>query len=368
VDPNQPSPNPYFQQLEKHTHAPPNTTPTESVTLKVAARWFVIIAAGWYLLRELGPVLKPLFMAVLIAYILLPMYSQVKQRTPRKLAPIVFAILAIGVVILVGLVVQNGIMAIQKDRLVIKEDAIEMINQLEAYFAERSPQIAKVIKDLKESEKDFEMMDSALPVLSVAGGYISSAAVVGLYLLFLLMEINKAPDRVQNSFHDTSARTILNAVKEINRSISQYLFAKVKASLILAIPTTLVLALFEIRLAVFWGALAFFLNFIPYVGAVISFLAPMIFTLLKYKLGWPFWVVGALLITIQGLSSSIIEPRMIGKSVGVSPLVILFFLAFWGFCWGATGMVLAVPLTVMLKIIFANIEATKPLAKLMSDE
>jgi AI-2 transport protein TqsA len=63
-----------------------------------------------------------------------------------------------------------------------------------------------------------------------------------------------------------------------------------------------------------------------------------------------------------------VEPAVIGRAVGLSPVIILFALAFWGYCWGLTGMLLAVPLTVMLKIVCEHMDATRPLAKLVSDE
>lgn len=361
---------PLSRSESSQSDSPYPPAPTENATLKAASRWFLIAASGWYLLQQLGPVVKPLLLAVLIAYVLLPIYSQVKKRTPRRFALVVFGILSIGVVVLLGFIIQNGVMSIREYLPEMKQTIRLMFNDLQAYFSTRSPQLAKFVQSAKELESEFDnfIMESAVPMLNFAGSLISGTAIVGLYLLFLLLELGRAPDRIQHAFRDRSAQTILAAVKEINESISHYLYAKVKASLILAVPTTLVLAVFQVRLAVFWGALTFFMNFVPYVGAVISFTAPMIFVLLKYQLGWPFWVTGALLIAIQGLCSSWIEPKMIGKSVGVSPLVILFFLAFWGYCWGATGMVLAVPLTVMLKIIFSNIEATQPLAKLMSEK
>ena len=73
-----------------------------------------------------------------------------------------------------------------------------------------------------------------------------------------------------------------------------------------------------------------------------------------------------LLVLVQFVTNNLVEPRLTARAVDLSPLAVLVALAFWGLCWGVVGMVLAVPLTVMLKIVCENIELTRPLARLMA--
>lgn len=124
------------------------------------------------------------------------------------------------------------------------------------------------------------------------------------------------------------------------------------------------LAIFGVKFVAIWMLLTFLCNFIPYVGSVISYTVPTLFAALQL----PPWdgpiAVAILLLGVQVASATLIEPMIIGRAVGLSPLLILAALAVWGSVWGLPGMFLAVPLTVVLKIVLQNIEATQALAKL----
>jgi predicted PurR-regulated permease PerM len=143
---------------------------------------------------------------------------------------------------------------------------------------------------------------------------------------------------------------------------------KVRASLVLAVPAALLLWAFGVPFPVLWGVLTFFANFIPYLGSIVACSLPLAIAFLQLELGWQPLAVAGLLIALHLLSAYLVEPAMTGKAVGLSPLVLLAALAFWGQCWGLIGMLLAVPLTVMLKIVLENMAFTRPLAKLMGDD
>jgi AI-2 transport protein TqsA len=117
-----------------------------------------------------------------------------------------------------------------------------------------------------------------------------------------------------------------------------------------------------------FGVLTFLLNFIPYIGSIIACSGPMVLAFLSMDSIGPAIGVTVLLVTIHALSAYAVEPAMTGKAVGLSPLVILVALSFWGLCWGLIGMLLAVPLTVMLKIVLENVAFTRPVARLMAGE
>ena len=157
-------------------------------------------------------------------------------------------------------------------------------------------------------------------------------------------------------------------MQTINDGIANYLKAKVRSSLILAVPVTVMLFAFDVKFAILWGLLTFVCNFIPYVGSFIACGSPIIFGFLDLPLGWQPLVLALLLLSCHIASASFVEPTLIGKAVGLSPLIILMSLTFWGLCWGLVGMFLAVPLTVAAKIVLANIETTKGVAALLGDD
>ena len=114
--------------------------------------------------------------------------------------------------------------------------------------------------------------------------------------------------------------------------------------------------------------LVFFCNFIPYLGSVVGYSVPALFVLIQFGYGWEFLTIAIMHVGDSCRYRGNDRARVIGKAVGLSPLVILLALAFWGTLWGLTGMLLAVPLTVMLKIVAEHLDATRPVAKLVSDE
>jgi predicted PurR-regulated permease PerM len=115
-----------------------------------------------------------------------------------------------------------------------------------------------------------------------------------------------------------------------------------------------------------WGFLTFIAHFIPHVGAVLSVGLPAIFGFLQFDSpGWAL-LVAVLNFALQFAIGNVIEPRIVGHSLDLSPVLVLLSLIFWGWLWGPWGMILAVPITSTIKIVCANIEALHPLSVLMS--
>jgi AI-2 transport protein TqsA len=134
------------------------------------------------------------------------------------------------------------------------------------------------------------------------------------------------------------------------------------------VPITIVLWMMGVSFPALWGLLNFFVNFIPYLDSIVGFAVPVIFTFLDLDFGWRPVAGAGVVLAVYLIMAYIVEPRMTGKAVGLSPLVILVSLSFGGLCWGFIGMLLAIPLTVVAKIVLDHIPYTAPFAKLLGDE
>ena len=189
-----------------------------------------------------------------------------------------------------------------------------------------------------------------------------------LYLLFLLPVARRFPELVRARIQPVQADRVLRIFDSINRAMDSYLRAKVLSSLVTALPVVVILWAFGVPFPGMWGILAFVGNFIPYVGSLVAFVLPVLLAFLELEPPWRPVAVLALLILVHVVTNNFVEPRLTGHAVGLNPLMVLVALAFWGLCWGLVGMVLAVPLTVMLKIVFENIGLTLPLARTMVEE
>jgi predicted PurR-regulated permease PerM len=121
-----------------------------------------------------------------------------------------------------------------------------------------------------------------------------------------------------------------------------------------------------IDLAEFWALLIFSLSYIPYIGAWLGVIFPTALALVQFETLTPFLITAGLLALVQFACGSILEPRIMGKGLNISPMVMLLSLSIWGAIWGVVGMFLAVPLTVVVMIVCSHFAPTRPLAILLS--
>ena len=156
-------------------------------------------------------------------------------------------------------------------------------------------------------------------------------------------------------------------VKKVNAEINKYIITKTLISFLTGALVTFTLWLFNVEFAFIWGLLTFLLNFIPNIGSIIATLFPITFALVQFDNVMIVIWIAIILLGIQFVVGNVVEPKVVGKSMGISPVVVLFSLIFWGYVWGIVGMVLAVPIAVFIKIILDNISELKPLSVLMSD-
>jgi predicted PurR-regulated permease PerM len=127
-----------------------------------------------------------------------------------------------------------------------------------------------------------------------------------------------------------------------------------------------VLSLVGVDFASFWAVLIFLLNFIPTIGSIIATLFPSLLTLIQFDTMGPFVVTISVLTSLQFCIGSLLEPRLMGQRLNLSPIVILLSLGLWGSLWGIPGMFLCVPITVIIMIICSYFPASRPIAILLS--
>lgn len=203
----------------------------------------------------------------------------------------------------------------------------------------------------------------------LARGLIGSIVTVLLYTAFILIERGRLLKKVaQIAGPHGAERLVSGVIDDIQILMRTYISVKTLTSLLVSAISWIIMLFLEIDFAGFWALLVFALNFIPVIGSIIAVLLPTGLALVQPGGGVGlFLATGILLTTGQQLVGSVIEPRMMGQSLNLSPLVILLSLAGWGSLWGIAGMFLCVPMTVAIMIILAQFEVTRPVAILLSD-
>jgi predicted PurR-regulated permease PerM len=224
---------------------------------------------------------------------------------------------------------------------------------------------------LGEISKGLDMKSISGSVLQGFASFLSSITLIIIYLIFLLWEeksmIRKLPLLLKNS------KTKVGEVKAlINKTLAKikiYLSIKAFDSLLTGLLAYAVMSWVGLDFAEFWAILLFLFNFIPTIGAITASVLPMSLALLQFKGELaPLLTVTIGIGLIQVSIGYILEPKLMGKSINLSPLVQIFSLVIWGYIWGIVGMFLCIPIMMILSIVLYNIPSTRGIAVLLSED
>jgi predicted PurR-regulated permease PerM len=206
----------------------------------------------------------------------------------------------------------------------------------------------------------------ALTSLGTFLSLLSNLFLVIIFLIFMLAGRGKINEKIARSFSPHRASQLGGIIRNIDAQVQKYLAIKTAVSISSGILTTFILMAFGVDFAVAFGFITFLLNYIPNIGSFISKVFPFLIALVQFGSLWrAVWIL-VILTVVDAITGMIIEPRLMGRGLGLSPLAILFFLFFWGWLWGIPGMILAVPIMAVLKIIFSNFPSFKFVEALLS--
>ena len=198
---------------------------------------------------------------------------------------------------------------------------------------------------------------------------LGNVFMIALYLLFMLLEESVFGKKILYLASSEEKKIELTqTLEQIDHSISKYISLKTLVSLITGFSSYLVLKLIGLDAPIFWAFLIFLLNFIPTIGSLIGTLFPVAMAFLQFEDPTSAIIILIAVGSIQVIVGNIIEPKIMGNSLNVSSLVVILSLSFWGAIWGITGMVLSVPITVILVILFSQFKTTRSVAILLSDK
>lgn len=317
-------------------------------------------------LQDFRTIMQPLLIAVFIGYLILPIHRWLVERG----VPSILAYLCILVLILAGLFGFGAILYRNAEQAV--ERWPDYQSRIDSMLLEVQERWFPEMDLLAEFQRLVEAVrEQAGPALQSAMGtffnFFTGLAVTFIYLVFLVAEKVTLPNRISLAFGETRSKKVMEVVGSINDAIAEYISVKTFISVAAGIMSMAVLAVFQLDFFITWGLLIFLLNYIPYLGSLVAIALPIGLSFLQLGV-WQGIVIAILLIAIQQFLGTFVEPKMAGRKLGVSPLLIILSLSFWGVVWGIIGMILAVPLLVTLKIVLDNIPETKPVATLMSNQ
>jgi AI-2 transport protein TqsA len=325
----------------------------QTVCLVILSMVAVAMSLYW-----LAPVLVPFVLAIFIALgMSLTVDLQMRYlHVPRLAALLITIVVGLLILTLFGLLIMAAANQLTANTDTYQEQIRSMLDDLA-----KSVPLASFGIDLKANES----LMSRIPGTTVRNvlvgtgaavmGLISQGVLVLIFVLFLL------------SGQVVSRHPVGGVLGEAEAGIKLYIMTKVLVSVITGVLVGLTLTLLGVEMALMFGLFAFLLNFIPSVGSVISTLLPLPVVLVSPDIS-PTVAVLAIAIPggIQFAVGNVIEPKIMGKSLDLHPVVILMGLIFWGMLWGIVGMLLATPMTAVVKIFLSKREFTAPMARLLS--
>jgi len=214
---------------------------------------------------------------------------------------------------------------------------------------------------------DLDFASILTTVINSLTDILGNAFLIALYVLFLLIEESVFSVKLKAIFPESDRFDRVDGIiREIENAVTDYIGLKTLVSLVTGVLSYIVLLILGIDSPVFWAFLIFLLNFIPTIGSLIATLFPAIYALLQFGELTPFILVLSLVGLVQVIVGNILEPKIMGNALNISSLVAILSLSFWGWLWGITGMILSIPITVMIVIVFARFPETRPIAILLS--
>ena len=226
-----------------------------------------------------------------------------------------------------------------------------------------------LVSSVKELLGEYEYTKLLSGLFNSLTEIFGDAFLIIIYTLFLLLEEPFFSKKINAIYAKKNDQNEVNTVlKQLDKSIGRYISLKTLISLLTGFLSYFALLFIGLDAPLFWAFLIFLMNYIPAVGSLIATAFPAMFAMLQFGELMPgIWVL-IIVGSIQLIVGNYIDPKLTGSSLNVSPLVVLIGLAFWGAIWGIIGMILSVPITVTMIIIFSEFPQTKGIAVLLTKD
>ncbi len=333
----------------------------QSSSILVTLASIVIIITG---LKFAAPLLSQFLMALFIAVVCTPPIGWMEsKKVPRGLAILIVLTVIMIFVYSVMVLVGDSINSFNSN----KEFYIEQLNARFSDLVVWLDGIGAPI-DSFEIKSLFEKIDIMTLITQVVGGVgviFGDFFIIFLSVIFLLAETTSFPSKFSKAFSNSKEKMF--HVNHVLSKIRHYLAIKTITSLITGVLATALLLILEVDYPFLWGMVAFLLNFIPSIGSLIAAIPPLLLALVQLGFGAFAWT-GIGYFVINNVIGNFVEPKLMGKMLGLSTFVTFASLIGWGFIFGPIGMFLSVPLTMIIKISLDTSEKTRWLGIMLGPE
>ena len=322
---------------------------------------FTIIVAG---MQAAKSIMVPFLLALFISIIASPPYFWLQKKgIPKAISLIIVMLTFLLVAAFIGIIIGTSINDFTL-RLPFYEERLQTQTQDLVNFL--------IQKNIVEPEFNLSNIFNPSSVLKIAAeglnqvsGFVANGFMILLTVIFIILELTGIPNKIKKI--SSTPENSISRILEISRQITKYSILKTRISLITGILVYILLIILGIDYPLLWAVLAFALNFIPNIGSIIAAIVPILLAVVQYGFIQALLVLVGYVV-INTIIGNIVEPRLMGKGLGLSTLVVFISLVFWGWIFGPIGMLLSVPLTITVKIALESSDETRWLAVLLGPE
>jgi predicted PurR-regulated permease PerM len=324
----------------------------------ITAALFIIIVAG---MRAAASIINPILIAVFLSSLCAPLLYWLQRRgVPNGFAVAAIVLGLLVVALLLMIFVGRSLNTLAQQLPVYQERLTELIAQAFDWLNNLGLDMTK--SPLTDYVTPRKFMSLVSYGLSIFRGVFTNLFLIMLFILFILLETAGFPRKLQAAFPDPEGT--LGHFRTMTANVNRYMGFKALFSLATGVSLWILLALIGVEFAGTWGVLAFFLNFIPAIGSIIAAIPAILWALVQLGLPSALLTLLAYLV-VNIIIGNLLEPRFMGRKLGLSPLVVILSMIFWGWVLGPIGMVLSVPLTMIGKIALATNEDTRWIAVML---
>ncbi|GAA4900879.1 AI-2E family transporter [Ferrimonas pelagia] len=328
-------------------------------TLMLAA--LVVIFAG---IKAASTIVVPFLLAMFMAIICSPLVNLLMRAyLPRWLAILAVIALILLVSVWLGAVVGSSAADFRSQLPMYREQLTGQFQPLVDLLAQFNVHLS--VEQIREQFDPSRAMSLATDILSGVGNLMANTLLIVLTVVFMLLEASGVNRKLHYALDDPEMR--VNQIDRFIESVNRYLAIKTLVSLATGVFCGFGLYLIGVDYYLLWGLLAFLLNYIPNIGSFIAAIPAVALALLQFGPGGAA-AAGGVFVAANMVMGNVIEPRLMGRTLGLSTLVVFLSLIFWGWLLGSVGMLLSVPLTMIVKIGLESSNDGRWLAVLLEGE
>lgn len=321
---------------------------------------FIVVVAG---LRAADTLIVRFLLAIFISLIFSPIFFGLRRRkVPTVIAIFIVLIIILAFFILVGTLVGTSLASFTNDWPSYQKNLMKLVNNLITWLNDQGLNIpANTVRDMLNPGIILGMIGNIFTSLT---GMFSDTLLILITVVFLLLEASSLPRKIVMIWGQDSKAN--EDIEDFNKNMQRYMLLKSLVSLATGIIVTLSLLVIGIDYPVLWGLIAFLFNYVPTIGSILASIPPIILALVQ--IGWLHAILTAMIyLAINTVIGNFIDPRLLGKGLGLSPLIVFISVIFWGWVLGPIGFLLSVPLTMFVKLFLESRENTRWIAVLLSN-